>query len=223
MSKIYRVFIDESGYLGGAERYMVICCVVMDKKNWRKWGKISNQLLKDFNQKKARVLPLSEIKGSHLEYDEKAKVIDVVVSKIDFGVFLGVIDKQDQHYINTFSSDSRKKELAFNYLTEKIFKNIHASYTQGSWEVFSDERNIKTTGKQSLEDYLNTRSIDEQPDTVVKIHYRDSKNCKGVQLADIIANISFTNKEYNRNKHLYKKIASKIQGTCMYPESGSSI
>ena len=163
---------------------------------------------------------MSEIKGSHLEYNEKAKVINTAVSSIDFGVFLGVIDKQHQYYINTFKN-SRRKELAFNFLIGKIFKEIYTTHTQESWDVFSDERNIKIIGRRSLEDYLNTRSIDEHPDTVVKMHYCDSKSCKGVQLADIIANISFTNKEYNKNKHLFQKITPNIQGNCIYPESGT--
>ena len=63
MNKIYRVFIDESGHLGRAERHMVICCVVMDKSNWRKWGKISNQLLKNFNQKKNKDFAIVRNKG----------------------------------------------------------------------------------------------------------------------------------------------------------------
>ncbi len=213
---LMEVFIDESGQLGIKDRYIIFCCLILDDINLRKWKRLRKSCIKEFNKNRPKIL--DEIKAHYLTYKEKKYLINRISEKINYRIFIGIIDKKSSKFINKFcQKQSPSKELSVNYILGRIFcEKIAIQFEQLNWTISMDSRNIGIKNRKSLEDYINTKLINER-NTVIKVNYIDSKNCIGIQLSDLLANIIFTKNNFNKCIKLYKKIENNIDTTFKYP------
>lgn len=211
------VFIDESGNLGKGDRFFIISAIQFESGHgYEKWQRLAKKVIKNTDT-------LKEIKSSAMSYNLKKKVLQQIEkADIRFRVWLGVIDTDHDHYKKRFISDDNSKELAFNYALNHLFgKNIAKIIQKRSISICLDQRSTKTDSKHSLEDYLNAEFLHDRSITVqnISIQYCDSKNNYGVQLSDLVANITYTRFEYNRSRHLFSTyIQPKILGKYNYPQ-----
>lgn len=217
------VFIDESGDLGTGGRFFIISCVVLSEELNRRWEKIARDYIRKYNKKKPKQKKIKEIKASNLSYKRKLEIVDrFFKGQEGLSIFLGIIDKKHKHFQNTFFGKQRENtELAFNYLIGKILdKGIADKFSDvKEWNLVIDERNVAIQGRNSLQDYLNiNRLFPETKGFRVRTLYYDSKNLKGIQLADLIANIAFSKFEYKRSEGLFHKISGNIENQYKYPE-----
>ncbi len=211
------IFIDESGNLGKGERFFIISVIQFNSDNdYKKWKRVARKIIK--NKKH-----LKEIKSSSMDYTLKREVLEQARKQdIKFKVWLGIIDTDHDYYKQKFIMQDNSKELAFNYTLKKLFKETIAKEIQKEVAiVYVDQRNTKTGSRYSLGDYLNAEILHD-PDVPLQkiiIYYQDSKNNYGIQLSDLIANITYTKLEHNKSKYLFKKYVSpRLSGKCKYPE-----
>ncbi len=211
------IFIDESGNLGKGEQFFIIAAVQFESDDdYKKWKNLAKRVIKNKNN-------LREIKSSAMDYDSKKEILQQIKKRnIRFTVWLGIIDTNHKRYKERFILKNNSKELAFNYTLKKMFERCIAKNIQKRHIVVCvDQRNTKTGSRYSLKDYLNVEFIHNQSITLqsVSIEYCDSKRSYGVQLSDLVANITYTKFEYNKSNHLFETyIKPKILGECSYPE-----
>ncbi len=149
-----------------------------------------------------------ELKGSSFNRTMKLEFLDYFCRNNLFRVKYIVLDndKLDSRFIEN-------KARTFNYLMkmflistinkdEIIDKEIHLNI---------DERNIKTGSKFSLEDYLNQElKLDHNIIDKAEVKYYDSSKNKLIQVADVFANIKYSNYLTNNN---YREILNKLHHT----------
>ena len=148
-----------------------------------------------------------ELKGSALNRDLKLEFLDYFCKNNLIKVRYIVLDNMriDKRF-------AINKARTFNYLMKLFLQNsIHNGYIQDR-DIFLqiDERNIKTNSKFSLEDYIHQELVLDKNDIDdVKVQYFDSSNNSIIQIADVFANIRYSdyltgNAYYNSLKN-YKK------------------
>ena len=85
--------IDESGNLFGDDRYFIISAVRFSSVfSYNKWVNIAKEISRsnyDVRQ---------EIKSAEMEYKLKRKLLHIVDRKVDFDIWMSVIDTHHQHY-----------------------------------------------------------------------------------------------------------------------------
>lgn len=219
------IYIDESGSITKdyADKfpYFVISMVhVFDKQKLKRVFKrfISSNLkaLKKAD-KKGKMFDSAgkfrELKGCCMTRELKEKFLDFFSINPLFEVFY---IKLDNHKLSqTLCSN---KARCFNYL----LKSAVAYYISNgilpvdSYAFHIDERNIRTEAKYTLEDYLNTELLfNTVLNDTVSVTYYDSCNNIIIQIADVFANIFYSNlmcgsykKKLNsiRQKNIIRKI-----------------
>ena len=225
----YKLFIDESGQLGGKEHYFVVMLLLITEESYKKWVKLSETLLNQLNRLRdvGKCQRIEEIKAYYLSPAEKQMILNKILKVgIRFSLFAGVIDKSHPHFIEKFGGEGNntgnQKELAVNYILGKLLTtpNLLTKLTPfpSIIDISMDWRYPKIFRCKSLQSYLNEKVLaNTNPDLAYKINYQDSKKCKGVQLADFFANIVFAKCQYNRSQHLYKTIQNNIVSFHKYP------
>ena len=139
-----------------------------------------------------------------------------------------MIDTDHSYYISRFINNqdqSVKKELAFNYTFHLLCQKYIMPYLNISvMNIHIDNRSQKTGQKYNLQEYINTSLLAKHQHKCeqVVIYWVDSKLHYGVQLADLISNIVFTNLEYGAYKALYTTyIKPQIKGVVWYPRKNT--
>lgn len=147
-----------------------------------------------------------ELKGSCFDRKMKLDFLDYFCRNDLFKVRYIVLnnDKLESRFI-------KNKARTFNYLM-KIFliNTIHRKIiVDRELYLHIDERNVKTDSKFSLEDYLNQELLLEAniiKDVIVK--YYDSSQSQLIQIADVFANIKYS--DYITN-NVYKDVLERLE------------
>ncbi len=107
--------------------------------------------------------------------------------------------RDDRLYDNDITSvnDTWWKQVIDAIGGELCINNSYSgSCVAGTFESYFhiDERNIRTEAKYTLEDYLNTELLfNNILDQNIKVEYYDSCNSILIQIADVFANIFYSN------------------------------
>lgn len=135
------------------------------------------------------------------------------IKELDFYISYLIINKNNinQHFF-------QNKDIYFNYmiylLLEKLLKKPDILHIY----ITINNRNLKVTSVDSLQDYLNIELIKNNScDKNIHVKYDDSENNRYLQIVDILANTVFA--KYNFNKtYFYDQVSDKILYNVFYPE-----
>ena len=230
------IYIDESGSINNHvpnNEYFVIAMIhVTDKKGLEKAFKrfVSSNFeeLKELDKDKrdattGKILKagnkmfvdgkFEELKGSQFDRKMKLKFIEFFSRKPYFEIFyIKIINTKltDKFCSNTSRVFNYSIRLAMNYFIKNNLLPNEKCILQ------LDERNEKTEAKYFLENYLNTELLlSEDIAGPFEVTYFDSSNNKYIQIADVFANIFYSeliNQQYSqqllelKNKNMLKFI-----------------
>jgi hypothetical protein len=186
-----RAFIDESGDLGQNEGYFIIAMLVAHDSN-----RIKN-LIKTF----CATHKLKEAHAFELTFPQKQFLINQLVKQQDYTVSYVIADKMMITNRGLFQSNN----LLFNYLFSILVKDIIRANTD-DLEIYLDNRTQKVASVNSLRDYIKIKALAEWGfEKKITIQYKDSRDCKPLQMADQIA--SCIRRNYVRKvPDLYSKL-----------------
>lgn len=214
------LYIDESGSMTNKincdhNKFFVVSIIkVNDKKildrNYKRFvSKYYKNLKKiDIDNKIFLNGKFHELKGCALTHDLKRKFVQMICKDNPFELYYIKLNN-DSIDENFFLNKAR----SFNYLLKLFFIHNHnqGNLPSDKYYLHIDERNIKTQAKYQCAEYLNTELILEENilSEPLKVMYFDSANCKFVQIADIFANLLFSNLMNNQ----YNDILIELQNS----------
>ena len=146
-----------------------------------------------------------ELKGSEFTPNLKRKFLKYFCRDNLFEVYYIVIDNKKLLPNNNFYENTAR---AFNYLLKIAFIHFYKKklfLKSEDYNLQLDERNERTKTKFFLEEYLNTELSLGNPDIKSKftVKYFDSCNNSLIQIADVMANILYSNiRTQNYNQEL---------------------
>lgn len=191
--------LDESGHLhsNSSGRYFVIGGFLCDnsslvkiKRNFKK----ANLILK--KQKKMNIK--DELKGADLRTKDKHFLLNKIngVNGVKY-VFI-VIDKK-QVRKNNLNSVNLFYNYAIGILIECLYNKGLILDSVDTLRINLDNRSIKISSQNSLEDYLNIKfKIEKQPmvNFDIKCKYYDSKYDYSIEVSDLLCNVCWTKFNY---------------------------
>lgn len=213
-------YIDESGSMtSNSQKYKQIFFIisiikVKDDKtlrhNLKRFISDNMKLLRKLDTDNKMFIngKFAELKGSVFNGALKRKFVDKIIKNSPFEVY----------YIKLLNSQVKpifleNKARAFNFLLKLFFEhNLRIKELEDtSYFLQIDERNIKTQAKNTLEDYLNTELIlnDNLLSNTLLVKYFDSVYNKFIQVADIFANILYSECLTNSYSDLLNNLKEK--------------
>lgn len=180
-----QAYIDESGDLGRNNGYFIIVMLVLHDSN----------RIKNFTKAFCANHKLPEAHASSLTFPQKQYLINELTKQQDYSVSYIIVDKMMVKNTRLFRSNN----LLFNYLFSFLVKDIIKANTDDI-RMFLDNRTQKVASVNSLRDYIGIKGIAEWgfSQDHLDIQYKDSKHCKPIQIADLVANCI-------RRKYLYSQ------------------
>lgn len=170
-----KAYIDESGDLGHNEGYFIIAMLVAH----------DSARIKNFTKSFCATHHLKEIKASKLDFPSKQFLINTLTKQQDYGVSYMIADKMMIANNQLFESNN----LLFNYLFSFLVRDIIKANTD-DLSFILDNRTQKVASANSLKDYITIKARTEWGFTkLLNIDYQDSKNCKAIQISDLIASV----------------------------------
>ncbi len=204
------IYLDESGALNNKpkERYFVIAGLVTENVAHRNSLKnLHSRLFVDHCLKNG----FTELHASLLSFPAKQDILNRLNKLGCFHLDYLVADKN--HLIPSLFQE---KNICYNYLVGRLIKKCIASYREPV-TILLDNHSIKTTSLNSLEDYLIIEARTRwRFDFPIEIKMFDSKNCKGIQLVDVVANAVFAKYNYNA-QHLYNVCEPNFRHRTKFP------
>ncbi len=186
-----QIFVDESGDLGLNEGYFVIAMLVAhDPKRLK-------NLVKNYCAKNK----LDEIHAFKLPFVEKQDLINTLTKQADYNVSYIIADKMMITNKELFKSNN----LLFNYLFSFLVKDVIKANTDDIF-IYLDNRTQKVSSINSLRDYIKLKALTDWGFTKeLRIEYHDSKVCKTVQMADLVASC-IRRKYFHKKSDFYDKL-----------------
>lgn len=196
------IYVDESGSINNHSDYnkhFVIALVhVLNKRKlqstFKRFVSANLKALKEVDEKKREPKMFSgnkfkEIKGSQLDREMRLKFIKHFTREKLFEVYF--IEVDNSKLTNIFCQNTSR---AFNYLIKLFLEHSIDRYLPNEDCILQlDERNEKTETKHFLEGYLNTDLVFEgKAKGPFKVIYFDSCNNKCIQIADVFANVYYS-------------------------------
>lgn len=182
------IYIDESGDLGfgpGGSRHFVIAAVSVEPS--------SSHLLKRYVRSFKRSISISaavELKASGTQHRFRSEFYRGLV-RVPCAIHYIVVDKR-----NVRTELRQDTNILYNYATGLLLAPLMQSLQRAVVNV--DCRTIKVASGNSLHDYLRIKLWYEMNSPVnVIFAYIDSRNCLGVQAADMVSNAVL--RKYERN------------------------
>lgn len=197
------IYIDESGSMtNNSEEYkqpfFIISLIKVTnekvlKRNLKRFISSNLKTLQKIDTKNKMFIngKFAELKGSALNGALKREFVEKITKDQPFELF----------YIKLYNNQIKpifveNKARAFNFLLKLFFEHSLRNKQIKNDKLFLqiDERNIKTQAKNTLEDYLNTELIlnDYLLSSPLQVKYFDSVNNKFIQVADVFANIYYS-------------------------------
>lgn len=197
------IYIDESGSMTNdtshiKRRFFVIALILVEnpEKLKKVYKRFVNKYFKQLKtiDKKHRVFDgdrFVELKGSAFSPEMKRNFVDYFCRNNHFKILFIQLD-------NAKASKNlyKNKARAFNYVLKLSLEYLHGkgNLPERTWTLNIDERNIKTEAKDQLQDFLYTElSTGKNIVDEIYVHYYISSNNKIIQVADVFANIYYSN------------------------------
>lgn len=197
-------YIDESGsmtkkHLNYYKNKHFIICVIMPKNKdrlkraYKRFISSNLEELRKIDKDKKMFYDngkFKELKGSCFTSKMKRKFIDFFCQNELFEIYYISCDNKkvkDYFYNNT--------SRAFNYLIKLSFEHFtnYKYICKKENYLFIDERNVRTDTKATLEEYLNTELVTgSYIQDGFFVEYCQSETRELIQIADVFANIYFT-------------------------------
>lgn len=175
---------------------MIICAIITRTDKSRKRIK---RIVQKRTAKIKATRPIDELHASDLNTAEKQDILNKLTAQNDYEVAYLVADKN--HLIPELKN---RPNLCFNYLFNILFKSLIIDYSAEDIRIIADNRTVSAGSKNSLPEYIMTEAYAEwgyQKNLVIE--FIDSREVKGLQAVDLIANSIYA--KYNLNKeHLYQ-------------------
>ena len=222
------IYADESGSINnkfGSKPFIIALIHVLDFKKLNTVFKrfISSnldnlkELDKDFYNsngvltKKGNLMfhggKFHEIKGSQLNQEMKIKFIKYLIQKKYFELYYIKINNDlltDKICENTARAFNYSIKLAFSFFLE------HKLLTDDDCLLQLDERNERTEAKFFLENYLNTEfCLNDVTDKHYSVKYLDSADNPFIQIADVFANLYYSEINTGAYSDLFKELKDK--------------
>lgn len=198
-------YIDESGSMTKKHlnyyknKYFVICIIMPKnkdrlKRTFKRFVSSNFDNLKKMDKDKKMFYDsgkFKELKGSCFTSDMKRKFISFFCQNELFEIYYIICDNnkvKDYFYNNTARAFNYLIKLSFEHFTKYKYISAKGNY------LFIDERNVRTETRATLEEYLNTELVTGshiQEDFYVE--YCQSETRELIQIADVFANICYTN------------------------------
>lgn len=198
-------YIDESGsmtkkYLNYYKNKFFVVCIIMPKNKkqlkrvYKRFVSCHIDDLRKLDKEQKMFYEngkFKELKGSSFSSKMKREFIHYFCQNHLFEIFYIVCDNrevQSHFYQNT--------SRAFNYLIKLSLEHFTKYQLIKSTEnyLFIDERNVKTDTKATLEEYLNIEMVTgDRIQENFSVSYCQSERKELIQIADVFANIYFTN------------------------------
>lgn len=186
-----KLYVDESGNLGCNEDYFIIAMVKAENSN----------RLKNIIRSFCSFNKIDEVHAAHLSLPHKQYLLNKITIKHDHSISYIVLDKMRITNKMLFKSNN----LLFNYLFYILLSDLLKDANEDV-HVILDNRNQKVSSLNSLADYVKIKAYSElgfKKDIIIQ--YMDSKDCKVLQISDLMANIIW--RRYHWNKlDLYSRI-----------------
>ena len=210
------LYIDESGSMTTVNSdhnpYFVVSIVqINDKKKVKRCFKrfVAENLetLREIDKQNRmfnRDGRFKELKGSELTPGLKKKFMERMFRDNNLSLYYIVLDNKRINpamYANTARAFNYCVKLALSYFIKKKLMNVDIN------KIEIDERNERTKTKFFLQEYLNTELIlhDGVLKHNVEVEYFDSANNIFIQIADVFANIKYSDLWSNAYKLELKK------------------
>lgn len=204
------IYIDESGSMtkiirDTGDSYFIIAMLIVEnpKKLKRAYKRYVSKNIETFKElpKGSRMFnedKFAELKGSALNPQMKEEFIDYFCKNDIFKIMKIKLKNNDVKEIFY-----RNKARAFNYIIKLAMEylyNHHTDLVDREWVINIDERNVRTETKHQLKEYLYTE-CSHGKDMVddISVQYFDSSKSQLVQIADVFANIFYSNVVTNGN------------------------
>ncbi len=204
------IYIDESGSMGFERNrpYFIICALLLNLDQMKAVKNIvkrtSQEIYADDENK--------ELHANEMLFSEKIIFFNYL-QKADFEISFLTINKDKIHPIFF-----KKKHIYFNYVIYLLLEKVMKEYSNREIYIIVDNRNIKVTAEDSLNEYLNIELI-KNKQYVKNIHlkYSDSKENRYLQVVDLLANAIYA--KYNFGKtYFYDYIVTKVIDMIDHPD-----
>lgn len=197
------LYIDESGSMTcdvstHKNKFFIIAVLLVDdsvklKKIYSRFiSKHLNELKQiDVDKKMFKNNKFIELKGSCLTPKLKKEFVDYFCKNNYFQILYIKIDNS-KATTKLYSNKAR----AFNYVLKLALEYLHNKniLLDREWNLSIDERNVKTGTKYLLKEFLLTElSVGKNIVDNITVEYFDSSNNKLIQLADVFANLMYSN------------------------------
>ena len=221
------LYIDESGSINNhipSNKYFIIALVHPTNKEalkraYKRFISANHDALKELDKEKIHphsgkiIKPggkmfsddeFKELKGSQFDRNMKLKFIDFFSKKKSFEIYYIKIanEKLTDHFCeNTARVFNYTVRLALEYFITKKYLPNEDCFLQ------LDERNEKTETKFFLENYLNTElSMSGTASGKFNVSYFDSSNNSFIQIADVFANLYYSQLQTGAYENEFKKL-----------------
>ncbi|MDD7411304.1 DUF3800 domain-containing protein [Fusobacterium gastrosuis] len=191
--------LDESGHLHSksAGRYFVIGGVLCDNPSLTKiTKKFKKANLKLKKQKNINIK--QELKGTDLKTSDKHFLLREIEKIEDVKYVFVVVDKKQVQKGN-LNSVNLFYNYAINILIECLYNRGLIPKETETLKINLDNRTIKISSQNSLEDYLNIKFKIEKQNPVnfnIRCKYSDSKFDYSIEVADLLCNVCWTKFNY---------------------------
>lgn len=167
------IYVDESGDLGSDSNYLVMGALSVDNEE-----KPKRIIKKVREQHKKELGNFNEIKGTKTKAHIKKKILKNL-NKIDYHSAIIVFDKKNRYKINYHHNNN----LLYDIIASKLAKEL--LITNNTSIIIDKSKNKEKYQRNFNELFLpNLNNPKNHP---VTIKHEDSKNEKGLQIADLIS------------------------------------
>ncbi len=220
------IYIDESGSINNHspnnKNFIIAMIYVTDKKAldraYKRFVSSNFDRLKELDKPKINAKgkeikhgnrmfvndKFQELKGAQFDKDMKTRFVEFFCQKKHFEIFYIKLDNKrlsNQFCSNTARTFNYTLKLALEYFLKKGYLPKEECNLQ------LDERNEKTETKYFLENYLNTElTLTGLTDEEFHVTYFDSSDNKYIQIADVFANLFYSELKTGQYEGLFTKL-----------------
>ena len=182
------IFIDESGDLGDrGSRYFILAAVLVEDD-----GSLKKLIKKTRERYKKEIGRSNEIKGFKTPQNVKKSILKRL-NKNDYKAYILIFEKKHKYKFD-YENDNNK---LYDILASHLAKIIDI---KGPTSIFIDKTKNK---KDKMEEFneLFKGNLNNLKNFPIKISHVDSKDVKGIQIADLISWSTYQCMENNNDEY----------------------
>lgn len=213
------IYIDESGSMTtqscANQPYFIISCIKINNKRKAKsaFKRFVSRNFKELQKCDKHCAMFNngkflEIKGSSLKPYLKIDFVNSFCIENIIEIYYIIVDNSkimSSFYENTARAFNYIIRLALAYFIKKQL------LPEENYNIFIDERNVKTNTKFFLQEYLATALCVEENllnNYNIQVCYEDSCNNEMIQVADVFANFCYSQLRTNNYSDLFNELIS---------------